>query len=54
MHMVVEECDVEETCLTVEEEVVFLDSCASKALFILKDQSCLEIFQHRIDYVKTS
>jgi len=53
--MVVEGCDVEETCLTgVEEEVVFLDSCASKALFILKDQSCLETFQHRIDHVKTT
>lgn len=37
-----------------EEEVVFLDSCASKALFILRDQSCLERFQHQVNYIKTT
>ena len=38
------ESNIEEACLSEEEVYVFLDSCASSTLFIIRDQSCLESF----------
>jgi hypothetical protein len=45
-----------ESCLSddVSEEVVFLDSCATKTLFILRDQSWLEFFTHEVGHIKTT
>ena len=38
------ESNTEEASLSEEEEYVFLDSCASSTLFIIRDQSCFESF----------
>lgn len=51
-NMICEEGD--EVHLTEEDGLVFLDSCASKKLFIVRDQSCLEKFTHDISSVQTT
>ena len=44
----------DEVCMAEEEEYVFLDSCASNKLFIIRDQSCLESFVYSGGVVQTT
>jgi hypothetical protein len=48
------DCTDEEVLISEEDEVVFLDSCASKRLFILKDQSYLENFVYSAGSIQTT
>ena len=48
------ESSIEEACLSEEEEYVFLDSCASSKLFIIRDQSCLESFVYSGRAIQTT
>ena len=47
------ESNIEEACLSEEEEYVLLDSCASSKLFIIRDQSCLESFVYSGGAIQT-
>ena len=48
------ECNTNEVCLSKEEEYVFLDSCASSKLLIIRDQSCLESFVYSVGLIQTT
>jgi hypothetical protein len=48
------ETEILEVQMASEDESVFLDSCASKTLFLIRDQSILESFRHELRTIQTT